>query len=570
MLKERRLPKITPIRPNYAERFRCIGSACDDTCCKGWSVPIDRAAYEKYQELPASPLRTLILTNFLVAPESAERKDCAGGEKPGSPATGPGRKGEKPGPFAIIRMNESNQCPLLSEDRLCRIHAELGEELLSYTCATYPRIEHSVGGIEDTALALSCPEAARLVLLTPDLFKEEAAIDVADMHTPRAEAAVDSATADAGAEKAAETLIQVQGSGISPYFTSMTSTRALAPEGGFSRNSTTSFLFTAARKSPADDSDPALEDSSSSTGEVYPSLAIHFWPIREPMLALVRSRAYPLWQRLFLMSLLCRRLDSIAKGELKRSVPAFLADFEATVATGALRQAMETLPVDTEAQLDAVLRLAGMMLHRSNVTPRFAACVQAFTAGIGNGPGATLQSLTAQYTLAHDRHYAPFLIRYPHIMENYLINTISRCQFPFGREGLLPGARPSTIREFALLTAQFALMRGLLIGVAGFHGEGFSPEHAVHTVQAASKHFEHHPEFLNMAQSLLAESGLDGARGLAILLRNARPASPRPGSQTIDVPGPQTGTEASSSRPLQAPGSPLPAPPFHPQGARRG
>ena len=76
-------------------------------------------------------------------------------------------------------------------------------------------------------------------------------------------------------------------------------------------------------------------------------------------------------------------------------------------------------------------------------------------------------------------------------------------------------------REFALLTAQFALMKGLLIGVAGFHRETFSAEHVVHTVQAAAKHFEHHPEFLNEAHDLLVESQMDGARGLAILLRHA-------------------------------------------------
>ena len=52
--KERHLPQILPIRLTYAERFRCIGSACEDTCCQGWSVPVDQAAYEKYSNLPAS------------------------------------------------------------------------------------------------------------------------------------------------------------------------------------------------------------------------------------------------------------------------------------------------------------------------------------------------------------------------------------------------------------------------------------------------------------------------------------------------------------------------------------
>ncbi len=430
------MPQARLIRPTYSQRFRCIGSACEDTCCQGWTVPIDREACEKYRGLPDSPLRTLIDVSLTVSPQCAERP--------------------KPAGFAAIRMDASNRCPLLTEDRLCRIQADLGEEFLSRACATYPRIAHSTGGIEETALTLSCPEAARLVLLSSDLLE-------------------------------------------------------------------------------------AASPHEESFGGGDPSLPPHFWPIRAAVLALVRNRLYPLWQRLFLLGLFCRRLDSIAKGELTGPVPAFVEGFESAVATGSLRQAMETLPIDRAAQLDAVLRLAGTMLHRSNLHPRFVACVQAFTVGIGNGPGATLESLADRYASAHDRYYAPFFERHPQVAENYLVNTILRCRFPYGREGMLPGARAEMAREFAKLTAQFALMKGLLIGVAGFHRERFSGEHVVHTVQSASKHFDHHPEFLDMAHKLLVESQLDGARGTAILLRDAGPSAPMPTAPAVHAPEPRAG-----------------------------
>jgi lysine-N-methylase len=410
-----------PVRPLYAENFRCIGSACEDTCCQGWAVPIDQPAYEKYQNLPASPLRILIDENIVLTPLAAD--------------------GEKAAIFARIRMNAANECPMLTQDHLCGIQAELGEELLSHACATYPRVVHSIGGVKENPLTLSCPEAARLVLLSPDL----------PVHDEQAGAEIKSANAE--------------------------------------------------------------EDK----------LPPHFYAIRDFVLSLVRNRDYPLWQRLFMLGNFCRSLDSIANGELKRSIPDFLRDFEAIVGARSTQPAMETVPLDIAAQLDVVLLLSGMMLHRSNVRPRFVECVHAFTAGIGNGPGATMESLTAQYTLAHERDFAPFFAQHPHILENYIVNTIFRCQFPFGKEGMVAGAPQNMTREFALLTAQFALIKGLLIGVAGFHREAFSTEHVVHTVQAATKHYEHHPEFLNLAHSLLVERGMDGPRGLAILLRNAAP-----------------------------------------------
>ncbi len=167
-------------------------------------------------------------------------------------------------------------------------------------------------------------------------------------------------------------------------------------------------------------------------------------------------------------------------------------------------------------------------------------CVQSFAAGIGNGQNATLAGAAAQYAAAQERYYAPFFRKNPHTLENYLINTVIRRQFPFERGGLrqeeqgMPPDSKMCLREsgmsceFARLVAQFTMMKGLLIGVAGAYRENFSGEHVVHTVQAASKHFEHHPEFLDRAHALLVESKMDGARGLAILIRESKPAISRP------------------------------------------
>jgi lysine-N-methylase len=471
-----------PIQPKYAESFRCIGSDCEDTCCAGWSVPIDAATWDKYQNLPQSPLRVLMDSSI----DHASKPACNHQDAPAEAAT------VNDPTFATIRMDSANQCPLLTEERLCRIQIELGEGLLSHTCATYPRIFLSVGGAQEKALSLSCPEAARLVLLTPDLLP-----DARDLERQ-------ASGAGQAAEKFAPPSIHdgsESGHDFSRAAYAARSPGALAPEGS-SDESRHNFSQTFAASESAN------------------ALPPHFWPIRSAVLNVVRNRNYPLWQRLFLLDLLCRRLDSIARGELQSTVPKLLADFDATVTTGSLRPAMDALPSDRNAQLDVVLRLAGMMLHKSNVRPRFVECVQAFTVGIGNGPGATLESLAAHYAFAHDRSFAPFFDRHPHILENFLINTILRCQFPFGKEGMRTGAQPGKAREFALLAAQFALMRGLLIGVAGHHGAAFSAAHVVHTVQAASKHFEHHPEFLSLAHSLLVDSRIDGAQGLAILLRD--------------------------------------------------
>jgi lysine-N-methylase len=431
--------------PQYAQSFRCIGSDCEDTCCHGWRVPVDEATFERYRNLPSSPLSALIRESVERLPQSEQAKN--------------------PSAFAIIRLNGENRCPMLSEDRLCRIQSEYGAALLSHTCATYPRVVHANNGSSITALTLSCPEAARLVLLHPDLM--------ATCSAPQSGAQPDAATA--------------------------------AQPGG---------------------------SEARSSSPLTPPLAPWIEPIRDAALRTAAHRHYPLWQRVFLLSIFAKRLDAIAAGELGRSPDAFLADFNATAAQGSLRVAMDALPADDLAQMDAVLRLAGLMLHRSSIGPRFVECVNAFTSGIGNGPGATLASLTAHSRAAYERSFAPFFRRHPHILENYLVNTILRLNFPFGSTKNPEESARTISQRFAILAAQFALIRGLLIGVAGHYGENFSADHVVRTVQAASKHFEHHPEFAKQILALLAEIKLDGSHGLTILLREpaiAGGSNPRAG-----------------------------------------
>lgn len=136
------------IRPDYASRFACIGSRCEDNCCSGWLVPIDEATCQKYSALAGSPIRALLEESIVLS----------------------GATGDVAATFASIRMLPSGDCPLLSENRLCRIQLEHGESYLSTTCAGYPRTTHTIDGLEETTLSLSCPEAARLVLLNPRLL----------------------------------------------------------------------------------------------------------------------------------------------------------------------------------------------------------------------------------------------------------------------------------------------------------------------------------------------------------------------------------------------------------------
>lgn len=130
--------------PRDAARFQCIGPACEDSCCKAWDVRLDRATYEHYRLIPVESLLGRVVKSSVVQmPEP--RSESA---------------------YARILLNEALECPFLTSEKWCGIQQQFGEEALSRTCRTYPRIEQKTPeGRTETTLHLSCPEAARLILL---------------------------------------------------------------------------------------------------------------------------------------------------------------------------------------------------------------------------------------------------------------------------------------------------------------------------------------------------------------------------------------------------------------------
>lgn len=68
--------------------------------------------------------------------------------------------------YTFFRM-EQGRCPFLNDKNLCRLILEGGEHLLSTTCREHPRFWEEYGDRQETCLAISCPEAARLLLEEP-------------------------------------------------------------------------------------------------------------------------------------------------------------------------------------------------------------------------------------------------------------------------------------------------------------------------------------------------------------------------------------------------------------------
>lgn len=116
---------------NY-DKFKCIADKCEFTCCKGWEINIDNSAYNKWKN-----------ENLDYLLEKVEAKD----------------KKE----VYFINKENHDDCPFLDKQGLCNIVKNHGEEYLSLTCHTFPRIENVFDDRRELSLSCSCKEVVEII-----------------------------------------------------------------------------------------------------------------------------------------------------------------------------------------------------------------------------------------------------------------------------------------------------------------------------------------------------------------------------------------------------------------------
>jgi len=145
------VPAPETITARYLTRFKCVGASCEESCCQGWQVQIDRRHYHILkQAMDGTP---------------AEREEFHRNVQRSDSAPDEGR-------FAWIRVEREKQtCPFLDSKKLCSVQLRYGEDSLPDICATYPRLVGKFGDRLEVWGTLSCPEVARQCLLHDDALE---------------------------------------------------------------------------------------------------------------------------------------------------------------------------------------------------------------------------------------------------------------------------------------------------------------------------------------------------------------------------------------------------------------
>ena len=117
------------------DKFKCIADKCNFTCCKGWDINIDTKTYNKWRE---NDNLNYILDSVRFIKSHGKNT-------------------------YLIKKETKGECPFLSNEGLCNIVINHGDEYLSSTCRSFPRIENDFEDVKELTLSCSCPEVVNII-----------------------------------------------------------------------------------------------------------------------------------------------------------------------------------------------------------------------------------------------------------------------------------------------------------------------------------------------------------------------------------------------------------------------
>ena len=115
------------LKPEFYDSFCCIADKCPNTCCADWTIALDEEIIQKYIDKGI---------DFNV-------DKCS------------------------MTMND-DKCIMLDECGLCKLVKQYGDDMLSYTCKTYPRYAVILANcdgeqIRELYMTNSCPAVLQLL-----------------------------------------------------------------------------------------------------------------------------------------------------------------------------------------------------------------------------------------------------------------------------------------------------------------------------------------------------------------------------------------------------------------------
>ena len=119
-------------KPDYCKDFECIADKCEDTCCAGWQIVIDRETLKKCTKIKGDFRKRMWRSvNWF---------------------------------RGTFKQDKEKRCAFLNDRNLCDLYLSQGEDGFGKTCREYLRHTEEFEGVREITLSISCPEVARILM----------------------------------------------------------------------------------------------------------------------------------------------------------------------------------------------------------------------------------------------------------------------------------------------------------------------------------------------------------------------------------------------------------------------
>lgn len=162
--------EITVFKADYFDKFQCLAENCQINCCNyNWKITIDKDTYHKYKKF--SSFGKKVNSDFSRLLRNSVEKD---------------KKSKNNENFAYIKHIVNNKafilssdaykstefrCPLSSNNNLCELQIEFGDEILSKSCKTFPRNYNKIFDEYEFTLSTQCEQVCKLLYDTKEPLK---------------------------------------------------------------------------------------------------------------------------------------------------------------------------------------------------------------------------------------------------------------------------------------------------------------------------------------------------------------------------------------------------------------
>ncbi len=128
------IPVRTALMPIFYKDFHCLASACRDNCCGGWEIAFSKKDYLRIKRAAKSEKLKEVLSNGM-----SRLRDQQIGTF-----------------YAHFKVGPDGVCAFQTDEKLCLLQLECGEETLPEVCRCYPRKNFYTPAAREFALSPSC------------------------------------------------------------------------------------------------------------------------------------------------------------------------------------------------------------------------------------------------------------------------------------------------------------------------------------------------------------------------------------------------------------------------------